>query len=123
MLAGGEPQDADAARVVRARPTVELSKIYVRPEHHGAGIAGALIDASVGAARERGARSLWLGVNQHNVRANRFYEKQGFEVVGTKHFLVGSRLHDDFVRERPLPRAGVEPGASGQVVEEQRLGS
>jgi ribosomal protein S18 acetylase RimI-like enzyme len=41
-------------------------------------------------------------VNQENARANRFYEKSGFTLVGTKHFLVGDRLEDDFVRERPL---------------------
>jgi ribosomal protein S18 acetylase RimI-like enzyme len=105
MLVAGEPADADAARAVRARPTIELSKIYVRPEQHGAGIAGALIEASLRAARERGARSMWLGVNQRNERANRFYEKQGFEIVGVKRFLVGSLLHDDFVRERPITDA------------------
>ena len=50
-----------------------------------------------------GARSVWLGVNQRNERANRFYEKQGFAIVGTKRFLVGSRWFEDFVRELVLP--------------------
>ena len=89
---------------VTARPTVELSKVYVRPEHHGAGLASALVEASVAAAVSRGAASIWLGVNQQNVRANRFYEKSGFALVGTKKFLVGARYEDDFVRERPLSR-------------------
>ncbi len=99
MLLTGEPYDADAARAVVGRPTVELSKIYVRPEYHRAGIAGELMAASVRAAADTGARSVWLGVNQRNERANRFYEKQGFRVVGTKRFLVGTRLFEDFVRE------------------------
>ena len=47
----------------------------------------------------------------------------GRPVPGTQPFLVARRLPDDFARERPLPRATVQPGASGQVVEEQRLGS
>ncbi|MDQ4137674.1 MAG: GNAT family N-acetyltransferase, partial [Actinomycetota bacterium] len=38
--------------------------------------------------------------NQHNARANRFYEKSGFRTVGTKRFRVGAELHHDFVRER-----------------------
>jgi hypothetical protein len=36
------------------------------------------------------------------VRANRFYEKQGFVRVGTKKFLVGQRYEDDFVRALEL---------------------
>ncbi len=65
-------------------------------------VAPALVIASVAAARARGAVSLWLGVNQENGRANRFYEKQGFALVGTKRFLVGTRFEDDFVRERMI---------------------
>jgi len=102
MVVFGEPGDADVAASVTARPTAELSKVYVREGFHGAGVAAALVDASVAAARDRGARTLWLGVNQENERANRFYAKQGFELVGTKRFLVGDRLEDDFVRERSL---------------------
>ena len=100
MLVTGEPYDADAARAVVTRPTVELSKIYVRPEHHQSGIAAELMATSVRAAADTGAGSVWLGVNQRNERANRFYDKQGFAVVGTKRFLVGTRLFEDFVRER-----------------------
>jgi diamine N-acetyltransferase len=58
--------------------------------------------AAVAAGRARGALGMWLGVNQENVRANRFYQKNGFAQVGIKHFLVGDRLEDDFVRERAL---------------------
>lgn len=102
MLVTGEPYDEDAAHAVIHRPTVELSKIYVRPEHHRSGVAAELMATSLRAAAETGARSVWLGVNQRNERANRFYEKQGFRIVGTKRFLVGTRLFEDFVRERPL---------------------
>jgi RimJ/RimL family protein N-acetyltransferase len=45
---------------------------------------------------------MWLGVNQFNPRANRFYEKSGFRQVGVKRFLLGGRYEDDFVRERAL---------------------
>jgi ribosomal protein S18 acetylase RimI-like enzyme len=55
--------------------------------------------ATMAAARSRGVASVWLGVNQQNVRANRFYEKSGFAQVGVKKFLVGDEVHDDFVRE------------------------
>ena len=99
MLVYGEPTDADVAAAVALRPTAELSKCYVMADHHGTGLAGTMIAASVDAARERGALSVWLGVNIHNARANRFYEKNGFAQVGIKRFLVGNRYEDDFVRE------------------------
>jgi GNAT superfamily N-acetyltransferase len=102
MLVFGEPHDADAAAVIVHHPTAELSKVYVLGHHHGAGIAAALMAATLDAARTRGAAGVWLGVNQHNARALRFYEKSGFAVVGTKTFQVGQELHDDFVMERAL---------------------
>ncbi len=102
MLITGEPQDPDVAAAVSARPTVELSKVYVLPEQHGTGVARALIEASLDAAAATGAASVWLGVNNENARANRFYEKSGFERVGTKAFRLGELNEHDYVRERVL---------------------
>ena len=102
MLVLGDPHDADVAAAITVRPTAELSKFYLLPEAHGSGLATELMEAGIAAARERGALGLWLGVNQENARANRFYEKHGFTLVGTKRFLVGDRLEHDFVRELAL---------------------
>lgn len=99
MLVFGEPVDPAVVAAITVHPTAELSKVYVVEGHHGAGIGPALMSASLEVAGER-ASAVWLGVNQHNARANRFYEKNGFAVVGTKQFLVGGKLEDDFVRER-----------------------
>ena len=105
MVIVGEPQDADAKSAVRIRPTSELSKCYVLAGHHGAGVSASLMEASVDAAIRRGAVGMWLGVNQLNERAQRFYRKHGFERVGTKRFLVGDQFENDFVMERPLESA------------------
>jgi tRNA (guanine37-N1)-methyltransferase len=102
MLVFGEPHDADVVAAVRIRPAVELSKCYVLPGHHGAGVASMLMSASLDAARSRGAVGVWLGVNEENAKAQRFYNKHGFEKVGTKHFKVGDKLEDDHVLERAL---------------------
>lgn len=99
MVVFGEPTDADVAAAVLTRPTAELSKLYVRKGFHGHGLAPLLMSAATDTVRDRGAVSVWLGVNQLNARANRFYEKSGFVLVGTKRFLVGARYEDDFVRE------------------------
>jgi ribosomal protein S18 acetylase RimI-like enzyme len=102
MLVHGEPYDENARAVVRHRPTTELSKIYVLPTAHGGGVATDLLEAALAVAREVGAAGIWLGTNQANVRAQRFYVKSGFEKVGTKRFWVGDHWEDDFVFERPL---------------------
>ena len=103
MLIGGEPGDADAAAAVSARPAVELSKFYTRALTHGTGVvAGPLMAATLEAAATTGAASAWLGVNEENARAIRFYEKHGFAKVGRKRFRLGDREEDDWVLERPL---------------------
>jgi ribosomal protein S18 acetylase RimI-like enzyme len=102
MLILSEPTDPDVVASITLRPTAELSKLYVRPGHHGAGVSGMLVTAAIDSARAAGRAGMWLGVNEENARANAFYEKSGFATVGTKKFLVGERWEDDFVRERAL---------------------
>lgn len=87
---------------ITALPAIEVSKLYVLPGHHGAGVSAALMEAIVERAVERKRAGLWLGVNQENERARRFYAKHGFEVVGTRTFVVGSQTHDDFLMQRVL---------------------
>ncbi|WP_285114086.1 N-acetyltransferase [Leifsonia sp. fls2-241-R2A-40a] len=102
MVNLGEPADGDVSGSIRIRPTAELSKCYVLPGHHGEGVAGRLLTESLRVGTDAGAEGMWLGVNEENARAQRFYGKHGFERVGTKHFLVGDRYEDDWVMERAL---------------------
>ncbi|GAA5106777.1 GNAT family N-acetyltransferase [Nocardia iowensis] len=97
MLIAGDPVDPEVAKAVNLRPVVEISKMYVLPGHHGSGVSTALMIACMERAREGEFAGVWLGVNQENVRAQRFYGKHGFSTVGTKTFTVGSQLHHDFV--------------------------
>jgi diamine N-acetyltransferase len=102
MVVHGQPADPDVQACLTARPTAELSKIYVLPGHHGRGTSRHLMAAAVESARDRGAVAMWLGVNQLNERAQKFYARSGFAKVGTKRFLVGARYEDDYVFERLL---------------------
>ena len=102
MSVEGEPSEVDIAKAVTRRPTVEISKIYVREAAHGLGVAQQLMNIAMEHAMDHGAQSVWLGVNQHNQRANSFYQRQGFEVVGERRFQVGESFEEDFVREKVL---------------------
>ncbi|MEV6138524.1 GNAT family N-acetyltransferase [Nocardia sp. NPDC051990] len=100
MLHYGDPADSEVAKAINLRPTIEISKMYVLPDHHGAGVSQALMNAALKQARDEAVAGVWLGVNQENVRAQRFYLEHGFERVGTKTFTVGSQLFHDFIMRR-----------------------
>jgi ribosomal protein S18 acetylase RimI-like enzyme len=84
-------------------PYAELSKIYAHPEAQGTGSSSALMVAALRAGEELAAAHghvslpVWLGTNGENRRAQAFYRKHGFEVVGTRTYDVGGVLHDDVV--------------------------
>lgn len=99
MLVDGVADDPDVQRAVTLRPAVQLSKMYVLPEFHQAGVAAALMAAALTEAATLGATGVWLGVNQENERAQRFYAKHGFSRSGTKTFQVGERLENDYVMQ------------------------
>jgi ribosomal protein S18 acetylase RimI-like enzyme len=102
LLIRGVPADDDVQRAVTVRPAVEISKMYVRPVDHGGGIAAALMTEALERAPHLDAKCVWLGVNQHNRRAQRFYAKHGFTINGTKTFRLGTRIENDYVMVRPV---------------------
>jgi ribosomal protein S18 acetylase RimI-like enzyme len=105
MLIRGVGDDPDVQRAVRAEPAVELSKMYVLSDNHGAGVSTALMDAALAAAAEWGASCVWLGVNQENQRAQQFYKKCGFTVSGTRTFQLGDHGENDYVMVRQFDPA------------------
>ena len=102
LLIRGVLDDEDVQRAVPLRPAIELSKMYVLPDSHGAGVSAALMSAALTRATELDAKCVWLGVNQHNQRAQRFYTKHGFTINGTKTFRLGTHFENDYVMVRPL---------------------
>lgn len=109
MVVAAPPADPDVAGALRLRPEVELSKVYVERGSHGAGVARPLLAETLRVARElageRGRDAdagIWLGVNEHNARAIRFYGSQGFRIVGTRSFRLADSVETDHVMERPL---------------------
>jgi ribosomal protein S18 acetylase RimI-like enzyme len=110
MLIRGVSDDADVQAAVSLRPAVELSKMYVLPDAHGDGVSAALMIEALEHAQRMGAACIWLGVNQENQRAQRFYGKHGFTASGTKTFRLGAGLEHDYVMVRALADAtGASP--------------
>lgn len=81
---------------------VELQRIYVAADQHGSGLARLLMDAAFSVAQSEGYRNIWLGVMQGNTRAEKFYEKYGFERVGEHEFYLGSDRQVDDILVRAI---------------------
>ncbi|OZG26649.1 GNAT family N-acetyltransferase [Williamsia sp. 1138] len=101
LLVDGEPTDPDVREAITARPLTMISKMYVLPRFHGRTVSARLMDAALSHGRTHGSALVWLGVNEQNVRAQRFYQKMGFAVVGRKSFVVNGKRCSDFVLARP----------------------
>ena len=97
MLHDGEPeQDVEGAS------PIELVRLYVSREWLGRGIGEQLMRACIDEARQAGHETIWLGVWEHNARAQAFYRKWNFRAVGEHMFQLGSDLQRDLVMERSL---------------------
>jgi diamine N-acetyltransferase len=76
---------------------LELKRIYVLTQFHGKGIAQKLMDFILDFAAAKKYEVVWLGVWEHNKRAQKFYEKYGFVNSGYTHdFPIGSTPQTDF---------------------------
>ncbi len=91
-----------APAAVQGPAPMELKRLYVGRAWQGQGVAQALMDAALDAARVRGAQTLWLGVWERNPRAVAFYARYGFRRVGEHTFMLGDDAQTDWLLARPL---------------------
>ncbi len=89
-----QPWLVEAATLENA---LQLSQLYVAADHHGRGVAHALMDWTIAEARSRGAPALFLTVWENNPRARRFYDRYGFVHVGDYAFHTGTQVDRDEV--------------------------
>jgi diamine N-acetyltransferase len=102
MLIHTPPLDVEVQAALTLRPTSMLSKFYIRADAHGSGLSHQLMNATLSAAAENGSRAVWLSVSEENVRAQKFYAKNGFRTVGGMNFPTGRLVLRDYVLERAV---------------------
>lgn len=73
----------------------ELIRLYVSQEAKGKGLANKLYEMVLKKAHELNSSELYLGVYCDNLRAQSFYKKLGFEIVGKYLFPVGNTMDDE----------------------------
>jgi len=86
-----------------APQTMKLHKLYLLPEHHGAGIGARALAEVEQIARDSAASALVLNVNRHNTKAIRAYQRAGWHVAETVVVDIGNGfVMDDFVMTKQL---------------------
>jgi diamine N-acetyltransferase len=81
---------------------IELVRLYVSQASLGSGVGAALMQACIDEAKQRGHKTLWLGVWERNARAQAFYRKWNFTEIGTHIFQLGDDPQTDILMQRAL---------------------
>ncbi len=87
---------------VKDPDTIQLVRLYLRRKYYGRDVGNTLMKACLEEAVSRGYRSVWLSSWELNHRANSFYKKWEFQIVGRAKFKVGSDIQDDFIFARKI---------------------
>ncbi len=81
---------------------LELERIYVDSNQLGKGIGQLLLDKAIEIARKAGLIYIWLGVWEHNLKARRFYTKNGFVQFDQHIFTLGNDDQTDLLLKKIL---------------------
>jgi ribosomal protein S18 acetylase RimI-like enzyme len=81
---------------------IELCRLYSLNEFIGKGIGKALMQHSLDYAAANKHDFMWLGVWEYNFRAQKFYEKFGFEKCGEHVFQLGTDPQTDWLMQKKI---------------------
>lgn len=81
---------------------IQLIRFYLLRKYYGRGAGNSLMQACLDKSRARGYRSIWLSSWELNERANAFYKRWQFKVVGGQNFVVGNDIQNDFLFRRNI---------------------
>ena len=87
---------------ITADKPVELNRLYSHQRFLGQGVGQTLMEACFDRARQEDRDVMWLGVWEYNPRAQRFYERNGFRVVGNHTFVLGEVPQTDLLMQREI---------------------
>lgn len=85
---------------LKDKKALEIERIYVVNAFHGKRVGQLLYDKAITIAKEKGVEYVWLGVWEENVRAIRFYTKNGFEPFDKHIFKLGDDEQTDIMMKK-----------------------
>ncbi|MBL0047684.1 MAG: GNAT family N-acetyltransferase [Bacteroidetes bacterium] len=87
---------------MQQRQAIELERLYVLKEFIGKGLGNRLMKKCLDTAAEKKAEVIYLGVWEHNYRAQKFYKNYGFEIFGEHPFPIESTPQTDLWMKKEL---------------------
>ena len=87
---------------IRDPKAIQLIRFYLLKKWYGRGVGNSLMQACLHESGARGYRTVWLSSWELNGRANAFYKRWHFKVVGRQKFVVGNDEQNDLIFMRYL---------------------
>jgi len=87
---------------VKDNAGMEIERIYVLQEHQSKQVGKLLMSFAEERAKAKTLKYVWLGVWEHNLRAQIFYQRSGFEKFGNHQFVVGNDVQTDYLLKKML---------------------
>lgn len=81
---------------------LEVERIYVAANYRNQQIGQALMDFAIQQATQTQKEFIWLGVWEHNPKAIRFYERNGFKTFSEHIFLMVDDPQRDILMRRQI---------------------
>ncbi len=81
----------------------ELIRFYIMPEHQGGGLGRRLLDLALFWLHEQ-FDQVYLSVYSENLKAQRLYERYGFEKIQKYFFMVGNHADPEFIMKRMVQK-------------------
>ena len=80
----------------------EIQRLYVLQTYQGFGLGKQLFEFALEHAEKNGFSWAWLGVWEHNTKAQAFYNRYGFEKFSQHSFMVGQKVDTDWLLKKKL---------------------
>ena len=80
----------------------EIQRLYVLQTYQGFGLGKQLFEFALELAENNGFSWAWLGVWEHNTKAQAFYNRYGFEKFSQHRFMVGQKVDTDCLLKKKL---------------------
>lgn len=82
--------------------SLEIQRIYIDQDFQGKGLGSFLMREAINIAKSLRKEYVWLGVWEHNYKAQSFYSKHGFYRIGAHPFIMGDDEQTDYILRKDL---------------------
>lgn len=81
---------------------LEVERIYLLGASTGQGFGSVMMKHALEEARRRQCKTIWLGVWEHNLAAQKFYRSHGFSPFSSHTFMLGEDKQLDILMKKDL---------------------